>query len=125
MVEIGHPSDATPLRATVKVRNPRGLHMRAAFAFAKVAGRFRSNIKVRNESKIADGKSGTRLMTLGATPETELVFSPDARRQLLNLRAFDQRRLVDAIRQQLVEEDPSARTRHKFALDPSPENADY
>jgi phosphocarrier protein HPr len=73
-VEIGHTSDVTPLRATVKVQNPRGLHMRAAFAFAKVAGRFRSNIKVRNDSKIADGKSGTRLMTLGATPETELVL---------------------------------------------------
>jgi mRNA-degrading endonuclease RelE of RelBE toxin-antitoxin system len=58
-------------------------------------------------------------------PEGELVFSPDARRQLSKLRAFHQRRLVDAIRQQLVEEDPRAKTRNKFALDPAAETADY
>jgi hypothetical protein len=58
-------------------------------------------------------------------PKGELVFSPDARRQLSNLRPFDQRRLVDAIRQQLVENDPRAQTRNKFALDPAAETADY
>lgn len=60
-----------------------------------------------------------------ATGEDNLVFSPDARRQLLQLRVFDQRRIVDAIRRQLVESDPLAQTRHKFALDPPPECADY
>src|SRR5262249_47934532 len=55
----------------------------------------------------------------------DLVFSPDARRQLLKLRAFDQKRLVDAIREQLVEADPRAQTRNKFALDPGAKTADY
>jgi hypothetical protein len=32
---------------------------------------------------------------------------------------------VDAIRQQLVEDDPLAETRNKFALEPSAETADY
>jgi mRNA-degrading endonuclease RelE of RelBE toxin-antitoxin system len=58
-------------------------------------------------------------------PARELVFSPDARRQLFQMRAFEQRRLVDAINQQLIQADPRAPTRHKFALDPGPEAADY
>lgn len=57
--------------------------------------------------------------------EDDLVFSPDARRQLLQLRVFDQRRIADAIRRQLVQSDPRVQTRHKFALDPPPECADY
>ena len=60
-----------------------------------------------------------------AQPDVELVFSPDARRQLLQLKPFDQRRLVDAIRKQLVQEDPRSGTRNKFALDSPPECADY
>jgi len=59
------------------------------------------------------------------TPECDLVFSPDAKRQLLQLRAFDQRRVVDAIREQLIEGDPTKETRNKFALDPPPDCADY
>ena len=52
-----------------------------------------------------------------AAKERELIFSPDARRQLSQLRAFDQRRITDAIRQQLLEADPKEETRNKFALD--------
>jgi len=58
-------------------------------------------------------------------PKGELAFSPDARRQLSKLRTFDQKRLVDAIRRKLVEDDPRAKTRNKFALDPAAETADY
>jgi mRNA-degrading endonuclease RelE of RelBE toxin-antitoxin system len=58
-------------------------------------------------------------------PASGLVFSPDARRQLSKMRAFDQRRLVDAIHQQLVKADPRAPTPNKFALDPAPQAADY
>src|SRR5688572_11892637 len=50
---------------------------------------------------------------------------PNAQRQLMQLRAFDQRRIVDVIGQQLVDADPRAETRNKFALDPAPESADY
>jgi mRNA-degrading endonuclease RelE of RelBE toxin-antitoxin system len=57
--------------------------------------------------------------------ESQLIFSPDARRQLLQLRAFDQRRIVAAIREQLVQGDPKRETRNKFALDPPPNCADY
>jgi len=74
-VEHGQPNaDNSPLRATVVVRNPKGLHMRAAFAFSKLAGKFRSTVLVRKQDRTVDGKSGTRLMTLGALPDTELVL---------------------------------------------------
>lgn len=60
-----------------------------------------------------------------AQRETELVFSPDARRQLLRLKSFDQRRLVDAIGKQLIEANPRSETRNKFAVDPPPDCADF
>ena len=72
-MESGQPPDDT-LRATVEVRNPKGLHMRAAFAFAKVAARFKANVTVRNQDKTANGKSGIRLMTLGAEPGVKLLL---------------------------------------------------
>jgi mRNA-degrading endonuclease RelE of RelBE toxin-antitoxin system len=60
-----------------------------------------------------------------AQRETRLIFSPDAKRQLFQFRAFDQRRIVDAIRKQLIQADPRNETRNKFALDRSPDCADY
>jgi mRNA-degrading endonuclease RelE of RelBE toxin-antitoxin system len=57
--------------------------------------------------------------------QSRLIFSPDARRQLLKLRAFDQRRLVRAILEHLVDGDTRAQTRDKFRLDPAGETADY
>jgi mRNA-degrading endonuclease RelE of RelBE toxin-antitoxin system len=60
-----------------------------------------------------------------ARPEVELSFSPDARRQLLQLKPFDQRRLVDAIRTRLIQEDQRSESRNKFALDPPSACADY
>jgi phosphotransferase system HPr (HPr) family protein len=72
-VENGHPTaENTPLRATVKVSNPKGLHMRAAFAFAKLAAKFRSTVTVRKQDRRVNGKSGVSLMTLAAVPDTEL-----------------------------------------------------
>ena len=60
-----------------------------------------------------------------AQREADLVFSPDARRQLSQFKAFDQRRLVDAIRKQLIDENPTSESRNKFALDPRPDCADF
>jgi len=72
-LDNGLPTNDT-LRATVTVRNPKGLHMRAAFAVAKIAGRFKSNITVRKQERAVNGKSGVSLMTLAALPGTELVL---------------------------------------------------
>jgi phosphotransferase system HPr (HPr) family protein len=72
-VENGQPADDT-LRATVKVRNPKGLHMRAAMAFAKLAAGYKAAVTVRKRDRAANGKSGMSLMLLAAEPETELLL---------------------------------------------------
>lgn len=53
------------------------------------------------------------------------IFSPDAVRQLKKLRAFDQRAILDGVRQHLVEGDPAEKTRNKFRLRRMSEVADY
>ena len=55
------------------VRNPQGLHMRPAMAFARIANRFRSAVYIRNQQRTANGRSMVQLMTLAALPGTELV----------------------------------------------------
>jgi phosphotransferase system HPr (HPr) family protein len=71
------PADRSPLRATVVVRNPNGLHMRPAMAFAKLAGKYRVTVKVRKQDRAVDGKSGMSLMLLAAMPGTELCLEVD------------------------------------------------
>jgi phosphocarrier protein HPr len=68
------PADHTPLRATVVIRNPQGLHMRPAMMFARIATRYRSNVTVRAKDRAVNGKSLLNLMTLAALPGTELVL---------------------------------------------------
>jgi phosphotransferase system HPr (HPr) family protein len=70
-----------PLRQTVLITNPQGLHMRPAAAFAEAAGRFQSNVTVHYEGKAVNGKSLWDLMLLAAMPNTEVtveVDGPDA-----------------------------------------------
>lgn len=77
-MDNGHPQpDSGPLRRTVIVRNPQGLHMRPAMAFAKIATRFRSSVTVRKNDRAVNGKSGLSVMTLAALPGTELVVEVD------------------------------------------------
>ncbi|MBO0698697.1 MAG: HPr family phosphocarrier protein, partial [Zavarzinella sp.] len=74
-VENGsRPADNTPLRATVVIRNPQGLHMRPAMMFARIATKFRSSVIVRRQDRAVNGKSLLNLMTLAALPGTELVL---------------------------------------------------
>jgi phosphotransferase system HPr (HPr) family protein len=68
------PADQTPLRATVVIRNPQGLHMRPAMMFARLATRYRSNVTVRAKDRAVNGKSLLNLMTLAALPGTEVVL---------------------------------------------------
>lgn len=65
------------LQARVVVRNPQGLHMRPAMAFARIANRFRSAVTIRNQQRTANGRSMVQLMTLAALPGTELVLEVD------------------------------------------------
>jgi phosphocarrier protein HPr len=77
-VDNGHPNPSNgPLRRTIVVRNPQGLHMRPAMAFAKLAARFRSAVTVRKKDRAVNGKSGLSIMTLAVLPGTELVLEVD------------------------------------------------
>ncbi len=73
-----------PLRRTVTIKDPQGLHMRPAAAFAKLARQFRSAVTVRREDRSVNGKSQLDLLLLAAEPGAELILevsgedAPDA-----------------------------------------------
>jgi phosphotransferase system HPr (HPr) family protein len=66
-----------PLRRTVKVANPNGLHMRPATLFAQAARNYRSAVTVYHGEKKADGKSSLDLLLLIAEPGVDLVLEVD------------------------------------------------
>lgn len=59
---------------TVTIRDPQGLHMRPAAAFAKAARQFESAVTVRFRDRSVNGKSQLDLMLLAAEPGAELVI---------------------------------------------------
>ena len=77
-------SAAGPLRRTVRVMNPLGLHMRAADRFCRTAKQYACAVTVWNGDLRADGKSLGDLILLVALPGAELVLevegadAPDA-----------------------------------------------
>src|SRR4051812_46985832 len=62
-----------PLRRTVRVINPLGLHHRVADRFMRTANRYDCSVRVVNGEFRADGKSIWDLLGLVALPGTELV----------------------------------------------------
>jgi phosphotransferase system HPr (HPr) family protein len=66
-----------PLRRTIVVANPMGLHMRPATAFAQLARSFTCRVTVWNGPAKADGKSSLDLILLVAMPGAELVLEVD------------------------------------------------
>lgn len=70
-----------PLRATVVVRNPRGLHMRPAMMISRFAARYKCSITIRKQDRKANVRSMTQLMLLAALQGAELeleVIGEDA-----------------------------------------------
>jgi phosphocarrier protein HPr len=70
-------SGTGPIKRTVIVANPNGLHMRPSTAFAMLARNYSSKITVWNGSKQADGKSPMQIMLLVALPGVELTLEID------------------------------------------------
>ena len=69
------------LRRTVTIANPNGLHMRPAAAFAELAAKFNSSVKLARDTQTVDGRNWLELLLLAAEPGTELtleVAGPDA-----------------------------------------------
>ena len=65
-------------RREVVIRNPLGLHLRAAGVFVRTASRFKAQIRV-STAKVppVDGKSILGLVTLGAALGSTLALSAD------------------------------------------------
>lgn len=66
-----------PLRRTVRVVNPYGLHMRAADRFARAAEQYASAVAVWHGDARANGKNLLDLIMLVVLPETEVVLEVD------------------------------------------------
>jgi phosphocarrier protein HPr len=62
------------LESTVKIINPLGLHARAAAQLVRLAGKFKSKIKLERLDNfvVADAKSILSVLTLAAARGTEL-----------------------------------------------------
>jgi phosphotransferase system HPr (HPr) family protein len=58
----------------VKLQNKSGLHARPAVLFCDMASKFESQVRVTVASKTADGKSIIDLLTLAATPGSEMAI---------------------------------------------------
>ena len=61
----------------VRIRNPLGLHARAAARFVHTASRFRSRVTVRGNEKTMDGKSILGILLLAASQGTTLRLSAE------------------------------------------------
>jgi phosphocarrier protein len=59
----------------VTIVNQKGLHARAAAAFAKTAGRYKAAVLVRRGENIVSGLSIMGLMMLAASPGTEIEIA--------------------------------------------------
>jgi phosphocarrier protein HPr len=73
--------NGTPLQHKVVISNPRGFHLRPMAAFAQLASRFQSSVKVSYGDQTVNGKSILDLMLLAAGPGSELLLEltgPDA-----------------------------------------------
>ena len=62
---------------TVTIRNPLGLHARAAAKFVHTAGRFASRIRVTRGAKVMDGKSIMGLLLLAASHGSTMTITAD------------------------------------------------
>ena len=78
------------LETTIKIINPLGLHARAAAQLVRLAGKFKSSIKLtRTDNEVlADAKSILSVLTLAAAKGTELR---------LNVEGADEREALSAI----------------------------
>lgn len=62
---------------TVEITNRLGMHARPAMQFAKTAGRFGCDVRVKTDEEGLDAKSVMDMMTLGAGPGTVLTIEAD------------------------------------------------
>ena len=69
------------LESRIKIRNPLGLHARAAAQLVRLAGTFQSEIKLRrtDNAVVADAKSILSVLTLAASKGVELEITVEGK----------------------------------------------
>jgi len=72
----------------VRIRNPLGLHARAAARFVHTASRFRSRVTVRRNEKTMDGKSILGILLLAASQGSVLELTADGEDEEAALQAL-------------------------------------
>jgi phosphocarrier protein len=63
-----------PLRRTVTITNPHGLHLRPIRAFVEVANRYQCDVTVSDGKQRVNGRSGIHLLGLGAAQGAQLTI---------------------------------------------------
>jgi len=61
----------------ITITNKHGLHARPAAQFVKIAGKFKSDIKVLKDGLDVNGKSIMGIMMLAAEPGSEIILYTD------------------------------------------------
>lgn len=77
------------------LKNKYGMHIRPAGLFAKVASRYKADVKVEKDGNVVSGKSIMALMTLEATKDSKLTVTatgPEAKTVLDELEAIVNRK---------------------------------
>ena len=77
------------IEEVMKINNKHGLHARPAAQFVKVAGKFKSEIKVIKDGLEVNGKSIMGIMMLAAEPGSEI---------LIQIKGEDEKEAMDAFR---------------------------
>lgn len=70
--DAGPPGE--PVRRSVRMANPQGLHMRPAAAFAQRAREFSAEVTVWYNNQGVNGKSWVDIMLLAVSPNAEVVI---------------------------------------------------
>ena len=80
------------LEAKIKIINPLGLHARAAAQLVRLAGKFKSSIRLtRTDNEVmADAKSILSVLTLAAARGTELRLNIEGEDEPEALRAMEE-----------------------------------
>ena len=82
------------IEETLMITNKHGLHARPAAQFVKIAGRFKSEIKVVKDGLEINGKSIMGIMMLAAEPGSEIT---------LLIRGEDENAAFEALKELIIQ----------------------
>jgi phosphocarrier protein len=69
--------DMAVIEREARIVNPLGMHVRPGAEFVKIANRFKSNVQVRKDDSVVNGKSILGMMTLAAECGSSIHIKTD------------------------------------------------